>query len=432
MSSTLAYMAWAAGALASISHGAEPGAAPNGPSTSEARPPAKLVAAAPQSADPVVTAQLDITFDALRRLSANPGNVVCSPLSLITGLAMAQVGAGGATRSELTTLLRWTGKSEDLSVAFAAVSRKVDAAGSLRPRRKGAPVEPQFVWSSLNRVWVDFNLPLDPQFHLALQRQFAAAVVSTDFKDTDLTSKDINGWVNQQTRGLIPKIVEPAGISAGGVTMINACYFKGEWVWPFEHSSTGPETFTLADGTKVQTPMMRQTRSLAYGRGAGWQSVALPYKGSVEAVLILPDTGQMNTVVGSLKSESFATMRSAMKATPVRLAVPTFEVQMLTSVKGLLQSLGVRLAFESSADFSGISASPTYIGDVIHGAKLRFDEAGTEAAAATAVMTKDIAMPPKPDQVELTIDRPFVLLVRETSTGAMLFAVKIDDPRAQP
>ncbi len=426
MTRTLAWMACVAGSAASIVYASEPTAPVAVPTA------AKPTTAAPKPLNPVVAAHLDVAFDTLRTLSAKPGNAIFSPMSLVTGLAMAQVGAGGATKDELTKFLRWTGKPEDLSLAFASVSRAVEVAGSPSPRRKAMPVEPLFYWSSLNRVWVDFNLPLEPNFNLALQRHFDAAVVATDFKETDLTAKDINGWVSQQTRGLISQIVDPGSISSGGMAMINACYFKATWANPFEQSSTGPEEFTLADGTKVQTPMMRQTHSMAYGQGDGWRSVVLPYKGSVEAVLVLPDAGQMNTVIGSLTSASFDAMRSGMKPTPVRLAVPTFEVQVTTSVKSLLKSLGVKLAFESTADFSGVSKSPTYIGEVIHGAKLRFDEEGTEAAAATAVIGKDIAMPPKPDQVDLTIDRPFVLLVRETSTGVILFAAKIDDPRPKP
>lgn len=426
MTRTLAWMACVAGSLGSLSYASEPAAPATVPSAT------KPAGRAPNSADPVVAANHDIAFDTLRAMSAKPGDVVFSPMSLMTGLAMAHGGAGGATQSELTKFLRWTDKPEELTVAFANLSRKLDVVGSPRPQRKGMPVEPPFYWASLNRVWVDFNLPLSPTYNLMLQRQFEAAVVTTDFKDADLTAKDINGWVNQQTRGLISQIVEPGDINRGGMAMVNACYFKGTWSAPFEQSSTGPGDFTLADGTKVQTPMMRQTRSMIYGRGDGWQSVVLPYKGTAEAVLIVPDAGQMGTVIGSLKSASFDTMRSGFAATPVRLAVPKFEVAVTTSIKGLLQSLGVKLAFEIAADFTGISKSPTYIGEVIHGAKLRFDEEGTEAAAATAVISKETSAAPKSDQVDLTIDRPFVLLVRETSTGAILFAAKVEDPRPKP
>lgn len=426
MTRTLAWMACVAGSMASRSNASEP------------TPPAKMPSAttpadaAAKPTDPVVAANHDIAFDTLRAMSTKPGNVVFSPMSLMTGLAMAQGGAGGATQSELTKFLRWTGKPEELTVAFANLSRKLDVVGSPRPQRKGMPVQPPFYWTSLNRVWVDFNLPLNPKYNLMLQRQFEAAVVTTDFKDSDLTAKDINGWVNQQTRGLISEIVEPSDINPAGVAMVNACYFKGAWSAPFQQSSTGPGDFTLTDGTKVQTPMMRQTRSMMFGQGDGWQSVVLPYKGTAEAVLIMPDAGQIGRVVGSLKAASFDTMRSGFVATPVRLTVPKFEVAVTTSVKGLLQSLGVNLAFETTADFTGISESPTYIGEVIHGAKLRFDEEGTEAAAATAVISKEMAAPPKPEQVDLTIDRPFVLLVRETSTGAILFAAKVEDPRPKP
>jgi serpin B len=184
------------------------------------------------------------------------------------------------------------------------------------------------------------------------------------------------------------------------------------------------------DGRDVQVPMMRQLASLGYAEGEGYQAVELPYDGQeLSMVILLPDAGEFEAFEGSVNADFFNSVAGDLTSHQVSLTMPKFEYESEFSLRNALTELGMPVAFSDTADFSGMNGEGGLcIQDVLHKAFVSVDEKGTEAAAATAVIVA-LSSAPSPD-VELTIDRPFVFLIRDIQTGAVLFAGRVLDPTA--
>ena len=188
--------------------------------------------------------------------------------------------------------------------------------------------------------------------------------------------------------------------------------------------------FYLLDGVEVTVPMMRQTESFGYAEGDGYQAVELPYDGGeLSMVLLLPQAGQFEAFEGSLDAEQVGAILGRLEHRQVTLTMPTFEFESSFSLKETLAAMGMPLAFLESADFSGMTGNrDLFIADVVHKAFVSVDEAGTEAAAATAVVMTLTAVPDTP--VEVTIDHPFIFLIRDIESGAILFVGRVVNPSA--
>ena len=176
--------------------------------------------------------------------------------------------------------------------------------------------------------------------------------------------------------------------------------------------------------------MMRQTESFGYTEGDGYQVVELPYDGrELSMLVLLPQTGQFELFEESLNAQRVDDIVKNLNTREVVLTMPKFEFESSFSLKKTLTAMGMPVAFSAGADFSGMTGNPDlFIGEVLHKAFVSVDEAGTEAAAATAVIMELTAMPGEP--VEVTIDRPFVFLIRDIKTGTILFVGRVIDPSA--
>jgi serpin B len=176
---------------------------------------------------------------------------------------------------------------------------------------------------------------------------------------------------------------------------------------------------------------MRQVESFGYTKGEGYQAVELPYNGTeLSMVILLPASGQFQSFEKGLQAQKISAIISALRPTRVALAMPKFEFESEFSLKDTLADMGMPDAFcPGDADFSGMTGNrDLFISEVVHKAFVAVDEAGTEAAAATAVMMSLTAVPEPP--VEVTIDRPFVFLIRDIETGAILFVGRVLNPSA--
>jgi len=187
--------------------------------------------------------------------------------------------------------------------------------------------------------------------------------------------------------------------------------------------------FYLLDGSQVTVPMMRQTESLGYTQGDGYQAVELPYDGDeLSMVILLPASGQFETFEAALDAAQVEGIIGSLEHREVSLTMPKFEFDSSFSLREALSVLGMPIAFSEGADFSGMTGNrDLFIADVVHKAFVSVDEAGTEAAAASAVVMELTAMP---ETVEVTIDRPFIFLIRDIETGAILFVGRTLNPAA--
>ncbi|UCC15883.1 MAG: serpin family protein, partial [Dehalococcoidales bacterium] len=239
-------------------------------------------------------------------------------------------------------------------------------------------------------------------------------------------------WVSDETEGRIEDLIPQGQLNAATrLVLTNAIYFNAAWQYPFEESQTSDSSFYLLNGQDVTISMMKQTELFGYTNGEGYQAVELQYDGAeLSMVILLPDPGQHVSFEEQLTADKVDEIIDGLKYSQVALAMPKFEFESEFMMKDTLSAMGMPIAFSSGADFSGMTgAKDLYIDQVIHKAFVSVDEAGTEAAAATAVDIKLTSMPAEP--VKVTIDRPFIFFIRDIETGAILFVGRVLNPTDQ-
>ncbi|MGC9520666.1 MAG: serpin family protein [Anaerolineae bacterium] len=350
-----------------------------------------------------------------------------SPHSISVALAMTYAGARGETESQMADTLHFTLPQDELHAAFNQLDLILSARGEDAKGKDGEG----FRLHVVNALWGQQGYDFEQAFLDTLARNYGAGLRLVDFvEDAEGARQTINAWVSEQTEGRIEDLI-PQGVLDAFTRLVltNAIYFNAAWAEPFEESRTEDGPFYLLDGSSVEVPMMRQTERFAYTAGDGYQAVELPYDGrELSMVILLPDSGEFADFERDLDREKLASILSALQSQRVNLAMPRFEFSSKFSLTDALSELGMPVAFTEEADFSGINERrELMITDVLHQAFVSVDEEGTEAAAATAVVVGlTSAMPEEP--VEMTVDRPFIFLIRDIETGALLFVGRTLNP----
>jgi serpin B len=237
-------------------------------------------------------------------------------------------------------------------------------------------------------------------------------------------------WVSQQTDNKIKDLL-PQGMfnNLTRLVLVNAIYFKGEWQDPFENG-TSDAPFTLLDSQQVSVPTMSRRAEAPYFQGDGYQAVGLPYKGGrAEMIIAMPDPGKFSEFEQTLDQGSFERILAGLENNDVKLYLPKFHFEYSKDMKDSLEEMGMPTAFDpGQADFSGIydqKEEPNlFISHIAHKAFVAVDEKGTEAAAATGLVAEMVSMP-----VMLSIDHPFIFIIRDSQTGSILFVGRVLDPR---
>ena len=235
----------------------------------------------------------------------------------------------------------------------------------------------------------------------------------------------INAWVEDNTNDRIKDLIAEGILTdLTRLVLVNAIFFKASWLQEFEPDLTATEQFSLLTGDTADVEMMSVPGVLDfnYGEGDGYQAVELPYVGrETSMVILLPGEGQFEEFESSLDAETLEGIISGMRHTDGSVSIPKFEFESKFSLPDQLRALGMVQAFQDGiADFSGMHQPSTlFISDVIHQSFISVDEQGTEAAASTAVIFSDESAPI--DTFEFRADRPFIFLIRDMATGAVLF-----------
>ena len=356
-------------------------------------------------------------------LRQEEGNLFYSPFSISLALAMAYAGARGQTEQEMAQALRFTLPQDRLHPAFNALLLDLD-------RRAEEADDEAFQMSIANSIWGQRDYAFLQEYLDVLARNYGAGMRLADFMNAPEEARvAINDWVSEETEERIQDLI-PEGVidTLTRLVLANAIYFKASWSEQFEEGDTRPQDFHLLDGSVVSVPMMHQSATFRYGESQGVQAVELPYVGDQVAMLILmPQSGGFENFESSLTPEVLQSLIASMEPRQLALGMPKYEIRSSFGLVPALADLGMSTAFGSEADFSGIDGTrDLYISDVVHQAFVAVDEAGTEAAAATAVIIGVTSMPLAP--FELTLDRPFVFLLRDVQTGAILFAGRLVNP----
>ncbi len=355
------------------------------------------------------------------------GNLFYSPYSISLALAMAWAGARGETEQAMARTLHFPLPQDRLHPAFNALDQ------ALAGRGQGAKGKDEggFRLHIANALWGQQGYPFLPEFLDLLAQHYGAGLRVVDFaRDPEGTRVLINDWISQQTEGRIRDLIPPGVIDPlTRLVLTNAIYFNAAWAEPFDEKLTAEGTFYLLDGTEVRVPMMRQTTQLGYAEGEGYQAVEIPYDGrELAMVILLPASGRFEAFEASLDAARLEEILRSLNVQPVDLTMPRFRVESSFNLSRALVEMGMRVAFTpDEADFSGMDGTRNlYIGDVLHKAFVSVDEAGTEAAAATAVVIRMTGVVLSP--VEVMVDRPFIFLIRDLQTGAVLFVGRVVNP----
>ena len=357
------------------------------------------------------------------------GNLVVSPASIALALSMARAGARGATATEMDKVLHDLASDANANWIASLDSSLADRTGSFKDQTGQAQ---QVTLRIANANFAQRGFALESNYLTALAERFGAGVKLVDYATAPETArKAINGWVADQTEQRIKELLAQGTVDAmTRLVLVNAIYLKAAWLSPFETSATAPAAFHLADGSTAQVPMMRTRGHLEYAKGAGWQAVALPYVGQqVSMLVIVPD--ELASFEKGFDAAMLTSITSSLAEREVALGLPKFGTETKTGLADVLTKLGMPSAFSAkTADFSGMTtADQLFISAVVHQANIDVDEAGTEAAAATAAVMAGLAAPT--DTVTLTVDRPFIFAVRDNVTGAVLFLGRITNPAAK-
>ena len=348
-------------------------------------------------------------------LGAEGGNSCFSPYSVASALTLAARAARGRTREELVALL---GDPDEQTVLLREATRLAEEA------RGGEPPE----LAVANTLWADDQLPLEDSFKAELAGWPGAAIASAPFHDEPETARAlINDDVGCTTRGLIPRLLPPGSIDeAIAAVLVNALYLKAAWKLPFRKANTSDAPFHAPSGTR-DVPTMWLGERVGYAHAGGWQAVQLVAAGGLQALVLLPDD-DLAEAEAALDPAALTSLLDGIRFKPVELALPKVSLDVPSSLTGVLRGLGVRTMFTDKADLSGLSPDPRLtVSEVLHQAVLRVDEQGFEGAAATAVTMRLTSMIID-EPVAVTVDRPFLLLVRHAATGALYFFARVVEP----
>lgn len=347
-------------------------------------------------------------------------NIFISPLSVSMALGMTLNGAKGETRSQMENTLGYYGlSSEEINKAFKNLIMLLSG------------LDHNVLFEIANSIWTRKGFEVKEPFYDTNREYFDAEVAEVDF-NLMATIDRINDWVDSKTHGKIKKIVDPPISPLTMMILVNAIYFKGDWTLQFDKDDTKDMPFYLMDGSDESCRMMYIKDDFKCYYDDDYQAIELPYgDGDFSMLVYLPAQNDIavdiNQFVGTVSASLIDQWDDIAVTQEVNLYLPKFELDYKVPLNAMLETLGIEDAFDPQvADFGGISdMNELHISEVFHKTYVKVDEEGTEAAAVTSVTIGTTSIGP-PDM--MMVDRPFMFVIRENSSGTILFVGKIIDP----
>ena len=340
------------------------------------------------------------------------GSNVVSPMSVTYLMAMLANGAEASTRDEImTTIGAKDFDIDEMNAFYAYLIRRAKTA------------DKQTTLNIANYIALNKEFKLKKKFASTIADSYHGAVESLEFTNPEST-KRINGWCSEHTNNMIPTIidqVEPSAVSY----ILNAIYFNGTWTDKFDKNNTKKEQFNGYTRDIMYVDMMHRNAKYYYTSNDVYSAVTLPYgSGAYSMTVILPNEGKFITdLTKTLNADTIASLRRNMEECLVDLKLPRFTTEMKLPLKGIVAKLGAPSMFDATrADFSSFANGNVYVSEMLQKAKIEVSEEGTKAAAVTMGMVKLTSMrPQEPRRVDFHCDRPFVYMIQDNYTGAILF-----------
>lgn len=368
----------------------------------------------------LITSGNAFAFDIFRKVLENESsgkNIMISPLSISYALSMTLNGANGDTRDSMLKALRVDGITpEEINSSYKILTDAL------------INVDKRVTMSIANSVWTEINFAVKKAFIDILINYYNAESKQFDINDQTVPDK-INTWISDKTNGLINNMMDQLDPRTV-MMLINAIYFKGKWKSEFDVDKTATGSFYKAEGSPVSVPMMKQSSNFKIYSGDGFVMGEFPYgQGNFVMDVILPNSQNgISNLLPGITETSFNNWAANLNEQSIDLTMPHFKYDYKIGLKNILSDMGMGIAFDfTKADFTNI-ADGLYIGDVLHDTFIETNEEGTKAAAATVVTI--IATVAHPEPPAFDMDHPFIYIIRETTTGSIVFMGKVADPSA--
>lgn len=357
--------------------------------------------------------------------SDNNNNQFYSPFSISTALAMTFAGARTETAIQISQTMNFP-QSENFHSDYKHLLDGLNTG-----------TEDKIKLNIANGLWAQKNFKFLDSFFNIVKSNYYSELKNVDFPnalESEKARKEINAWVEQKTNDKIKDLLSQGDLnSLTRLVLVNAIYFYGDWEEPFKKQRTESKDFTLMDGAKINVPFMNQQGRYNYYEDSKIEAIEIPYKDNkASMVIFLPiKNKRMAEFEKSFDNKYYQDIIAALQFNEVRLSVPKFQTTYKINLGTTLSQMGMPLAFSpSDADFSGMTGKRDLcISEVIHQAFINVDERGTEAAAATAVVMTMTAIRPSSDIKVFNADHPFVFLIKDNTTGSILFMGKIMNPK---
>jgi len=381
----------------------------------------KSPAAVPVANAPVVEGNTAFALDLYSKLRSKSGNVFYSPYSISAALGMTSAGAAGETLAEMNKVLHLPGDQAAVHAGFDALRQQL-LAGAARG---------DYQLNIANALWGQQGFPFRPDFLALTQKHYGAGLRQVDFHNPEPARQTINRWVEQQTQDKIKDLFAPGTIdNTTRLVLANAIYFKGTWASQFQPNATNDAPFKT-NGASNKVPTMHQKAKFGYAEGEDWQALEMRYAKSTLAMdVILPRAVDgLDKLEGKLTTTWLGDTLKSIKSEEVIVSLPRFKATLGFDLTKTLAEMGMAKAFTPDADFSRMSGGERLmISVVVHKAFVDVNEQGTEAAAATGVGIKLTAAPVRAEPKVFNADHPFLVLIRDTATGSVLFLGRVTNP----
>jgi len=365
-------------------------------------------------------------WDLYNQIKNDGNNLFFSPYSIHSSLAMTYAGARGNTEKQMVDVLHFTLNQEHTHSSFCKLNtqlKEIQEKGNVK-------------LNIANALWAQKEHDFLPEFTKLTTKYYGAAIEQLDFKsDAKAASQRINLWTEDQTRNKIKNLIPPGILNAlTRLVLTNAIYFKGNWASQFKKRLTADQPFWISSDSSIQIPMMHQIKEFNYTETYLAQILELPYAGKDLSMIILLPKGRdgLRQLENSLTFKNLTSWINGLWKRKVDVYLPKFKMDWKLEIASTLRQMGMTDAFTlGSADFSGMNGSKSLcISAILHKAYIDVNEEGTEAAAATAVVTFGAA-PSMDMPIIFCADHPFIFLIRENQSRNILFMGRVVKPLQQ-
>lgn len=375
--------------------------------------------------DHVATENLSVAhnqfgFNVLKSLADKTDkNIMISPTSIAMSLSMAYNGANGETKTAMQKVL---------SLEKLNLDQTNGASQKLISDINSADIGVEV--NIANSLWVDKGFKVKDGALSLIKEKYSAQAQTLDFKNKESVAT-INNWVNEKTKQKIPTIIDSIAPESK-MFLINAVYFKGDWTTKFEKNSTEKNDFVINNGKKIKTDFMQRYGKMSYAKTDSFEAVNLPYgKQKQVSMYLLKPKSDVNSFIKNMDAAMWTSYVSKFSEKKGNLKLPKFKLSYDVSLNNTLKAIGMNIAFDPGADFSGF-AKGIFITEVKHKTFIDVNESGTEATAVTSVNVGTTSAFAEPvDTFDLSLDKPFYYAIVDSKSGSILFSGILNNPLSE-